>query len=386
MKVICLSRFGRWLAKWGFPLLPLLCAHVAWAGSVTLDFSDAVQGRSFYAYDGDRDGNPDIVVSTADPFGFNTFGPGPNMRFIQEPGIEGRRNLPTDLRLNFVRGAVNEVSFGFAVSDGQGGQTQLTFGLYDVNNQLLASSVTTASFQNLTNGSQSSFPEAQVALSFSGTAAYGLLDFAPTAAGNQDFGRYILDNLSTDFAGATTLPGFGGIIPSDPILPGAIVPQPDGSVRFDFNLLPLPNGPGVQFPIFIDPVVAVGYDYRVTSGPRFAAVLIPAALPNGDGEFLLQVDGFANQLLLAGTEFDLLSLDPLGVEAFRIVGINATEGLDPANPLAFVTGLRFTGGGAVTMSQTSITTTVNAVPEPGTMVLVLAGFLGVARLGRRRRP
>lgn len=65
-----------------------------------------------------------------------------------------------------------------------------------------------------------------------------------------------------------------------------------------------------------------------------------------------------------------------------MTGIETSASLDPANPLAFVTGLTFSGGGTVSMTQTPITA---SVPEPSTYALILLGA-GVVAFGARRRP
>lgn len=353
------------------------------AGEVTLTFDDAVQGRSYYSYDGNSDGDPDIVLSTSDLGGFNTFGPGLLMLHIQEPGIEGTAMLPEDLRVNFLRGATGSVAFGYALSTGSS-DYGVTFSLYDTHGNALGSTSSTAVFHPLSGGGQSAFPENRLSISFAGTAAYGTFDFGTSiAGGGVGPTRYIVDNLSFTNAGEGTLPGLVGVIASDPILPTAQVPQPDGSVRFDFTLVTGIGGAGVHFPVFIDPDVAIGYVYEVSSGPNVAAVLVPNALANGDGSFVLVLEGIGSFALLAGEEFNILTVAPGGVSRFRIEDIDAEEALDPTNPQAFVTGLRFVGAGDVRVSQQAL---VQTVPEPRTwaMLLVGAAFLGVGTRRRRR--
>lgn len=350
---------------------------------VTLTFDDAVQGRPYYSYDANSDGSPDVVLSTSDPGGFNTFGPGLDMFYIQEPGIEGTALLAEDLRVNFLRGAVGTVAFGYAVSTLSSGYG-VTFRLHDVNGALLGSTASTAVFQSLASGGQSAFPENRVSMSFSGTAAYGTFDFGASSGmpGDDAPNRYIVDNLAFTAAGADTLPGFGGVIASDPILPQAQVPQADGSIRFDFSLVAGVGGAGVDFPVFIDPDVAVGYTYEVTAGPNVAAILVPAPLANGDGTFVLVIEGLGSFELLAGEEFDVLARVSGGISRFRIEGIDVDEALDPSDPEAFVTGLRFVGAGAVAVSQQAL---VQAVPEPHVWATLLVGGICLGIGIRRRR-
>ncbi|MEZ5584651.1 MAG: PEP-CTERM sorting domain-containing protein [Candidatus Competibacteraceae bacterium] len=97
--------------------------------------------------------------------------------------------------------------------------------------------------------------------------------------------------------------------------------------------------------------------------------------------FDLLVDGTI-QPLLAGTEFNLLDLNPDGFSSFGIRGIDVGEALDPNDPLAFVTGLSFVDSGNVSMHM--IPVTVN-VPEPTTIGLVGLGLAGFVFARRRRK-
>ncbi len=165
-----------------------------------------------------------------------------------------------------------------------------------------------------------------------------------------------------------------GTTPENPLVP---VIQDDG-YQFDFNV-------NLNQTIFIDPDVAIGYEYVVDDGPNFASVLIPSALPNGDNTFELNVNNITYDLL-AGSVFDFTSLDPFGFNHFSIAGIDTTEMLDPNNPFAFVTGLTFVDSGIVSMRQIPITTFVTPVPEPETYAMLLAGlgFLGL-RIYRHKK-
>ncbi|MCZ8119373.1 MAG: HAF repeat/PEP-CTERM domain-containing protein, partial [Microcystis sp. LE18-22.4A] len=137
-----------------------------------------------------------------------------------------------------------------------------------------------------------------------------------------------------------------GTTPTNPLLPTPNPSNPDG---FIFSgVIVGNNGFGTTNPIYFDPIVSVGYDYAVTGGPLFASVLIPNALPQGDSNFILELPGFGNYSLVAGTTFNLLGVNPLGFSDFRISDIDPAEMLDPTNPTAFVTGLTFTAAGTVT--------------------------------------
>ena len=177
-------------------MVPVLATPVT---AAVITFDELVAGATSFGYDGDGDGVNDVVFSTTDPLGFNTVGPGPNMSYINEPGIEGTSLLSPDLRVDFLVGALNAVSFGFAVNTGAPLTNAVTFSLFDAADNLLASVTADADF-TLPNGvDPSSFPEALVPLAFAGTAAYGTFDFDTTA------NRYIIDNFEGTF-GTTEVP------------------------------------------------------------------------------------------------------------------------------------------------------------------------------------
>lgn len=162
------------------------------------------------------------------------------------------------------------------------------------------------------------------------------------------------------------------------------VAQPDGEVflpevdpggGFNFNI-DVADGEA----IFIDPFVAIGYDYEVgLNDPLFASVLLPEI---GDDIFELHLfDDTVNdfvfaELLQAGLEF--FFDDPVSI--FRILGIETGAGLDPTDPAGFVTGLTFDGSGTFTGSMTAISV---SVPEPGILGLLALGFASI--LVRRRK-
>lgn len=139
-------------------------------------------------------------------------------------------------------------------------------------------------------------------------------------------------------------------------------------------------GPGSV--TFIDPVVAIGYDYAIGAGnPNFASVVLPNL---GDGKYELSYQGpggLVTQIVDAG---DQVFFPAGGVPAFSVRGIEAEVGLDPADATAFVTGLTFTAAGQFTGTMTPLTVFVPEVPEPETYALLLAG-LGLVGIARRRR-
>jgi probable HAF family extracellular repeat protein len=169
----------------------------------------------------------------------------------------------------------------------------------------------------------------------------------------------------------------------NPLLPSAIDPS-TGAFQFEFTARP-------NRTVWIDPLVATGYDYVVSSGQN---ILSASFLNLGDA------DGYQIYSLVGGTLGTLLGMvlggetynfGPVGVSGFALRDIEAALMLDPANQTAFVTGLTFnvTGPTTIAMSQTPVTTFVGngAVPEPASWAMMIIGFglVGGAMRSKRRR-
>lgn len=179
------------------------------------------------------------------------------------------------------------------------------------------------------------------------------------------------------------VPGDGGIgapgySPENPLLPLSI--NEDGS--FVFNEIELgDDGLGTDEFLFIDPEVAVGYQFEIVAGTAaFTEVLLPTL---GDS------DGYAIEVMVGGVWTKLSDVADGGSFAFsgddtfifRITGINPELGLNPGNFAAFITGLKFSQTGTVGVTMTPITV---AVPEPGTYALMVAGLAAVWATRRRK--
>jgi hypothetical protein len=125
------------------------------------------------------------------------------------------------------------------------------------------------------------------------------------------------------------------------------------SGAYIFNVDVVPNTP-----IFIDPALALGYDYAIGKhDPAFATVRLPLGI--GNNKFVLVVDEKAYDLN-AGQLFDFTALGHgkrmgMGVETFRVTCIDPAAMLDPVNSLAFPTELTFTGAGTFTGTQQPLT-------------------------------
>ncbi|MCK9686002.1 PEP-CTERM sorting domain-containing protein [Scleromatobacter humisilvae] len=133
---------------------------------------------------------------------------------------------------------------------------------------------------------------------------------------------------------------------------------------------------------FIDPAVATGYTYATATGePNFKSVLLP---DTGGGHFTLTftVDGVTQSVSLdAGAQF---FFPGAGVSTFVVSGIDPAAGIDPTNGEAFITGLTFESDGSFDGTMTPMTLTVGAVPEPGSLALMLGGLACVG-FGARKR-
>ncbi|GAA4404650.1 PEP-CTERM sorting domain-containing protein [Quisquiliibacterium transsilvanicum] len=146
---------------------------------------------------------------------------------------------------------------------------------------------------------------------------------------------------------------------------------PDGVWKFDVKVT---EGQRIA----IDPYVAIGYEYQIGSGdPFFRSVLLPDI---GDGLYELYLfdgsDWVMSAALVAGQEH---FFGGIGVDRFRVLGIEPGAGLDPTDVSAFVTTLTFMGDGRFTGSMRAL---VAEVSEPGTVALFGAAVLA---MGLRRR-
>ncbi|MEH1815239.1 MAG: PEP-CTERM sorting domain-containing protein [Nostoc sp.] len=177
LRNLCITAF--------FGTVSLFIIQPAKASLITFD--NLASGQTSFGFDGDGDKIDDVIFTTTNPLGFNISGPGLNQVFINEPGLEGTSLLNPDLKVNFLKGAKDFLSFGFALDSFEDSNTFAAFNLFDSNGNSLAST------QELGVLGTSDFPEGKIQLNFSGVAAYGTLNFS------SDFGRYIIDNFEGNF-------------------------------------------------------------------------------------------------------------------------------------------------------------------------------------------
>jgi hypothetical protein len=184
-----------------------LAGIVGVANAATITFDNAISGATSYKFDGDGDLIDDVVFSTTDPNGFNTSGPGSNMTYIEEPGLEGTSILIEDLRVDFFNGAVDSLSFGFAL-DSDTEDDIATFKVFNNSGELLSSATITGTYTTTSSG-QSNFPEGYLEVIFPGVASYATFDFT------SDFGRFIIDNFSGTFGSTEIVDSDGDGINDD---------------------------------------------------------------------------------------------------------------------------------------------------------------------------
>gem|GEM_PF-2590565 len=155
----------------------------------------------------------------------------------------------------------------------------------------------------------------------------------------------------------------------DPILPNI-----DGKAANEFIFSINVNSEELTF---IDPEVAVGYDYKSIEGADFLAVLLPEGFGDNLYDLWLFNEG-VGEFVDSGVDLvggQVYEFDQNGLNLFRILGIETDDNLDPNDPEAFVTGLKFVSGGEVTMSQTALTQTV--VPVPPSILFFMTGIVGL---------
>jgi len=141
-------------------------------------------------------------------------------------------------------------------------------------------------------------------------------------------------------------------------------------------------------PLFIDPDIAIGYEYSVEELAGATEALFDSVRVDPAGSDIAFTINYLDQngneffeSLTAGVVFEFP--DAAEVLSFRILDIDPLENLPADNPLAFATLLTFRNDlNNATVIQAPIS--ISAVPEPGSAILLLVG-ISTALLRRRRR-
>ena len=117
-------------------------------------------------------------------------------------------------------------------------------------------------------------------------------------------------------------------------------------------------------PVFIDPEVAIGYQYEIgRKDPRFASARLPIGI--GDNRYAIVVNGKAFPVA-AGELFDFRArVSPDGVSKFRVTDIELDAALDPTNPYAFPTEVTFKHSGRFTGTMTALCLAGDLPPQAG---------------------
>lgn len=159
--------------------------------------------------------------------------------------------------------------------------------------------------------------------------------------------------------------GFAGFpVPPETVYLPTVTSAPDlTATEFSFHI----GSVGTDL-IYLDPAVAIGYEYVAGAGdPAFRSVRLPDI---GDGQFIIQsFDENTGQWvdLMAAVAGNEILFGPSGLRRFRVMGIEADANLDPNDPTAFVTGVSFVTSGQFTGRMIAV------VPEPSTWALLLLG-------------
>jgi hypothetical protein len=194
--------------------------------------------------------------------------------------------------------------------------------------------------------------------------------------------------LSVSWAGGTNGAGFDnfvlqsagaqGQMAGDPIIgtPTGVPGQTSATVTMAYS------GLGINYPIWIDPEWAIGYEYEITTNTMWNSFKAIELVPVGDGLFDIDIwDTATSGWLEVATDVPAgqVSFGTIApghwVQKFRVRGIEPEAELDPDGH-GFPIGLMFTNGG---LTHTITTTAI--VPEPATLLLV--GLPALLLLGRR---
>lgn len=192
------------------------------------------------------------------------------------------------------------------------------------------------------------------------------------------WGRFGVVGETDDVPDGANGEGPGGSA-ANPVLP--IGQSPEGVFEFA-PIVVTEDSPGMTGFLFIDPEVAVGYEYTLGGGSKYKEILLPT-LGDKDG-YIIEVKNDQGEweavaVVSEGDSYEFAD----GVTTFRLVDISPDLGLNPANPAAFILGVKLDSPSTALFGIQVLTAA--AVPEPGTYLLMGAGLLALAGVRRLRR-
>lgn len=138
---------------------------------------------------------------------------------------------------------------------------------------------------------------------------------------------------------------------------------------------------GAQISTVTSPVYTTGYLFMNNGGGNFTSFTIPDALPGGDSQFRINLNGEGYDLA-AGQVFEFTTIDSAGVDSFMLVDIDESEMISPEAGAPFVFGV--TNASDSDASFAVVPLVPIQVPEPGTLAVVLFGILGTLFYSGRR--
>ncbi|MFM7360585.1 MAG: hypothetical protein ACKO25_01915 [Cyanobium sp.] len=311
----------------------------------------------------------------------------PQTRALTPPYLWGTPAAGQDLKIGFPNGVTNSFRFDLSLFAFNTSLLDVfpggTYALFDINdNQIgtdIAFDVFSRAFSSAENGIDINLNAGERPYSM-------IIDFVDQLpvlpngeVGSSDlvlidgFVAYGLDNLEGTFGSSE----YVGLSPANPLLPNN--PTSPGS-GFEFAVT-LPNPNTI---IFIDPLVAIGYTYAIT-GDLFDTVQAPSNLTDKAFDLLVCDATCSSFMPLAGLSGGVPFNFTTPVSCFQILGIDVAEALDPANPLAFITGISTVNAGTFSVTQTPITQSIDAVPGPLPLTGAGVAFSFARRLRRRQR-
>lgn len=172
-----------------------------------------------------------------------------------------------------------------------------------------------------------------------------------------------------------------GATPNHVVLPTNV----SGAVNaFSLNIV---NDLGITAPLYVDPVIASGFQYQLPTGmPNFLSLIIPKQDLGGDSLFEVMFDNFVTSLGF-DEHLDFDSYLTGGVSSFTIRGVGHEAARTTDDP--FVVGLTFAERGRIDFTITGLSgdpVAPSPIPLPAGGYLLIGGLIALAVLRRRGEP